>query len=64
MNRTHKIELVCVIEAPDEESPYLLEADGQTPPEDVDGISGFNSFHEIMLDPEHKGLKEWEGFGM
>jgi hypothetical protein len=45
----------------DKESPYLLKAVGQTPPEDVGGIGGFLNFYEIMQDPEHPkygGMKE------
>lgn len=61
----HEIELVRVIENHDQESPYLLEAIGQTPPEDVGGVGGFINFHEIMLnsnDPDHQDMKEWAGF--
>lgn len=35
----HEIEFVRVIDAHDKESPYLLEASGQAPPEDVGGVS-------------------------
>ncbi len=52
-NWENNIELVRVIEAHSEESPYLLEASGQTPPEDVGGVGGFIDFREIMLDPTH-----------
>lgn len=58
----HEIQLVRVIEDYDKESPYLLEASGQTPPEDVGGVGGFVNFREIMLDPSHseyKEMKEW-----
>jgi hypothetical protein len=61
-NWEHKIQLVGVIEEHDKESPYLLEASGQTPPEDVGGIGGFVSFREIMLNPSHPEygeMKEW-----
>ena len=61
-NWEHEIELVRVIDEHDEESPYLLEAEGQSPPEDVGGVGGFNYFREIMSDPnhpEHKAMKEW-----
>ena len=61
-NWEHKIELVQVIDDYDKESPYLLEALGQTPPEDVGGVDGYLSFREIMLDPqnpEHKEMKKW-----
>ncbi len=64
-NWKHKIQLVNVIEEYDKELPYLLEAIGQTPPEDVGGIRGFLDFREIMLDPIHPDyalMKEWAGF--
>lgn len=58
----HEIQLVRVLEEHDKESPYLLEASGQTPPEDVGGIGGFLDFREIMLNPihpEYVEMKEW-----
>ena len=61
-NWEHEIQLVRVIEDHDKESPYLLEATGQTPPEDVGGVGGFLSFREIMLNPSHpeyEVMKEW-----
>lgn len=61
----HTIEFVRVIEEHNEESPYLLEAVGQTPPEDVGGVSGFIDFREIMLDhnhPNYAEMKEWSGY--
>jgi hypothetical protein len=61
-NWEHEIQLVRVIEDYDQESPYLLEAKGQTPPEDVGGIGGFIDFREIMLNPghsEYKAMREW-----
>lgn len=64
-NWEHKIELVREIDNHHEESPYLLEADGQAPPEDVGGVPGFIDFHAIMLDPkhpDHKQMKEWAGY--
>jgi hypothetical protein len=64
-NWEHEIRLIRVIEEHDKESPYLLEASGQTPPEDVGGVGGFVSFRKIMLDPnnpEHKEMKEWARF--
>lgn len=64
-NWEHEIQLVCVIEEHDGELPYLLEANGQTPPEDVGGVGGFVSFREIMLNPdhpEHMAMKEWAGY--
>lgn len=64
-NWEHEIELVQVIEEHDKESPYLLEAIGRTPPEDVGGVGGYVSFREIVLDPnnpEYKEMKEWAGY--
>ena len=61
-NWEHEIQLVRVIEEHDKESPYLLEASGQTPPEDVGGVGGFVNFREIMLNPSHPEygeMKEW-----
>ena len=61
----HIIQLVQVIEEYDGELPYLLEASGQTPPEDVGGVGGFISFREIMLNPEHPEyaeMKEWSRY--
>lgn len=64
-NWKHKIELIRVIEEYEDELPYLLEAKGQTPPEDVGGIGGFIEFRKIMLDidhPNHEDAKKWSGF--
>jgi len=61
-NWEHEIQLVRVIEEYEKESPYLLEASGQTPPEDVGGVGGFVSFREIIQDPKHPEygeMKEW-----
>jgi hypothetical protein len=61
----HDIELVRVLEDYDGDSPYLLEAVGQTPPEDVGGVGGFIEFREIMLDPgheEYEDTKAWAGY--
>ncbi len=58
----HSIELVRTIENCPLELPYLLEAEGQGPPEDVGGVGGFVEFREIMLDanhPEHEDMKLW-----
>lgn len=49
----HEIRIMRIIEDCDRESPYLLEASGQTPPEDVGGIDGYLQFREIMLNPKH-----------
>jgi hypothetical protein len=64
-NWEHIIELVRVIDEHYAESPFLLEAAGQTPPEDVGGVPGFIDFREIMLNPKHPDyaeMKEWVGY--
>lgn len=61
-NWEHEIQLEGVIDEHNEESPYLLEASGQAPPEDVGGVGGFVYFHGIMKNqnhPEHHEMKEW-----
>lgn len=61
----HKIELVRDIPEYHEESPYLLEAIGQAPPEDVGGVGGYIDFREIMLNPAHpeyEETKKWAGY--
>lgn len=58
----HKIELVRTLENFDQQLPYLVDAEGQAPPEDVGGVGGFLEFREIMLDPdhpEHEDMKSW-----
>jgi hypothetical protein len=54
----HLIELEHIIDEYNEESPYLLEADGQTPPENVGGVGGFIDFREVMLNPDHEDYAE------
>lgn len=64
-NWEHQIELVRVIDEYNAESPYLLEASGQAPPEDVGGVGGYIEFHEKILDPnhpEHEEMKNWAGY--
>lgn len=61
-NWKHEIRLVRTIEGHGVESPFLLEASGQSPPEDVGGVGGFVNFRNILLDPshpEHAAMKEW-----
>ena len=61
-NWEHEIQLEGVIDEHNEESPYLLEASGQAPPEDVGGVGGFVYFHGIMKNqnhPEHHEMEEW-----
>ncbi len=66
-NWEHEIQLIRVIEEHQEESPYLLEAKGQAPPEDVGGIPGFLRFLQIMQnpnDPEYEEVKTWARYWM
>lgn len=49
----HIIQLVRIIDEYNEESPYLLEVQGQAPLEDACGVSGFIDFYKIMLNPDH-----------
>lgn len=61
-NWEHEIQFVRVIDEYDKESPCLLEARGQAPPEDVGGVGGFVNFRKIMLNPDHpeyEETKEW-----
>lgn len=63
-NWEHEIELVRVLEDYDQELPYLLEASGKTPPEDVGGIPGFIQFYEAISNPhhpEHELFTDWAG---
>ncbi|MGL4522469.1 MAG: plasmid pRiA4b ORF-3 family protein [Bacilli bacterium] len=63
-NWKHHIQIVRVIEDYNQESPYLIDANGQTPPEDVGGVYGFIRFLEIINDPthpEHTSSKQWAG---
>ena len=57
-NWEHLIELVKEADEHGDESPYLLEAIGQAPPEDVGGVGGFIEFYKIMLDPNHPEYNE------
>lgn len=61
----HDIQLVQVLEDYDKESPSLVEASGQTPPEDVGGVGGFVKFRSIMLNPghpEYEAMRTWAGY--
>lgn len=63
-NWEHEIELIRIIDEHTEDSPYLLKAIGQAPPEDVGGVGGFIDFREIILNPDHPEYaetKEWAG---
>lgn len=63
-NWEHEITLTRILEDYDRELPYLLEATGKTPPEDVGGIPGFLHFYEAISQPEHpehEFYKSWAG---
>lgn len=64
-NWEHPIEFVRVIDEHNEESPYMLEAIGQAPPEDVGGVGGYIDFRKIMQNPQHEDYeetKQWAGY--
>jgi hypothetical protein len=64
-NWEHLIELVRVIDEHNKESPYLLEAVGQAPPEDAGGVGGYIDFRKIMQNPQHQDyeqMKQWAGY--
>lgn len=64
-NWQHRIELIREIDNYNQASPFLLEAKGQAPPEDVGGVPGFLEFRDIMLKedhPEHESTKKWALF--
>lgn len=64
-NWQHQIQLVREIEDYNQQAPYLLEASGQTPPEDVGGVGGYIEFYEIMMDsqhPEYAHMSRWARF--
>lgn len=61
----HTVELVREIDHYGEESPWLLEASGQAPPEDVGGVQGYIEFLDTMSDrthPDHEQMKGWAGY--
>jgi hypothetical protein len=64
-NWEHEIEFIREFEDYDSEVPYLLEATGQTPPEDIGGVAEFVRFNEIMQNPDHPAyeeMKTWAGY--
>ena len=49
---------------PREPYPWILDAQGACPPEDVGGISGYYEFLQAISNPrhrKHKSMKEWWG---
>lgn len=63
-NWQHEIQLINVMDEYDKESPYLLEAISQAPPEDVGGVPGFIDFRTIMMNPNSPEYKEMQGIGL
>ncbi len=58
----HHIEVEEFIDGYDKNHPICLAGEGNTPPEDVGGSSGFEEFLEIIADsshPEYKSMMEW-----
>jgi hypothetical protein len=61
----HEIKLIREIENYNDASPRLLEAVGQTPPEDVGGPIGYVDFYRVMTnpaDPDYSKTKAWAGY--
>lgn len=64
-NWEHEIQLISVFEEYGEESPCLMEAIGQAPPEDVGSVEDFIEFRKIMLNPSHpeyETMKRWSRY--
>lgn len=57
-NWEHEIIINCVISDYDKNYPVCLMGEGNAPPEDVGGISGYKNFLEIMADPNHEAYKD------
>lgn len=58
----HHIEVTGVIDDYAEQPPVLISGKGNTPPEDVGGIGGYEYFLQAIGDPEHeehKTMLEW-----
>jgi hypothetical protein len=58
----HEIKLVKTIENYGDESPRLLEAKGQRPPENIGGVEGFREFMQILKDPKNPRYGELRDF--
>ncbi|KXG44557.1 plasmid pRiA4b ORF-3 family protein [Tepidibacillus infernus] len=61
-NWQHYIEVEKVIENYDKNYPVCYEGEGNTPPEDVGGESGYEEFLEIIANkdhPEHDDMIVW-----
>lgn len=58
----HEITVLGIVPDYDKNYPTCILAEGNRPPEDVGGISGFERYQEIMNDPdhpEHEETKHW-----
>jgi hypothetical protein len=58
----HHIEVTREIHDYPERPPQLIAGEGNTPPEDVGGVSGYERFLEVMSNPAHEDfgcLTEW-----
>ncbi|WP_249872398.1 plasmid pRiA4b ORF-3 family protein [Oceanobacillus saliphilus] len=58
----HRIEVEAVIDDYDKNYPICMEGEGNTPPEDVGGIHGYERYLNILADPEHpehRHMLEW-----
>jgi hypothetical protein len=63
-NWEHEIVVEEILDAYDQPFPVCLDGQGDRPPEDVGGESGYEHFLEIMADPahpEHESMKQWVG---
>jgi Plasmid pRiA4b ORF-3-like protein len=58
----HNVTLEEIVENYEYSYPICIEGEGGCPPEDVDGIPGYEKFLKIMKDknhPEYEGIKQW-----
>jgi len=58
----HEITVDDIIPNYENNYPICLEGVGETPPEDVGGIPGYEEFLEIMANPEHPEYEAMKGF--
>lgn len=59
----HRIEVEGEITDYSTHHPICVEGKGNTPPEDVGGESGYESFAKIMANPDHPEFKEMSSWG-
>ncbi|MGJ9459790.1 plasmid pRiA4b ORF-3 family protein [Oceanobacillus sp. CF4.6] len=58
----HRIEVESIINDYDKNYPICMEGEGNTPPEDVGGIHGYEMYLNILADPthpDHQHMLEW-----